>query len=89
MLTNAVAAPLSWIATGSVAEPVAGTGVWSAARTAPVSLATTPAITLPGAALAGGVIVSETRSFARGCSVTTTSDSVSQLAVDPDDADDA
>ena len=51
--------------------------------------ATTAAITAPGAALAGGVSVSDTGSFPPGSSDATTSESVSQVAGEPGDDVDA
>ena len=89
MLTNAVAAPLTLIATGTVTDARTGTAVWSDARAACTTCATTAAATSPGAALAGGVSDSDTGSFPPGSSDATTSESVSQVAGEPGDEFDA
>src|SRR5579862_888121 len=86
MLTNAVAAPFTLIATGNAVEVESGTARSSATRTALSTCTSRPASTLPGNALAGGWTVTDTCAFAPGSSVATRSDNESQLAGPPVDA---
>ena len=86
MLTSAVAAPLTLIATGIDTAVVPATARLSDTRAAFSTRATTPALTLPGATFAGGSMVNVTRAFSPGSSVVTMSDIVSQLPAPSADA---